>query len=735
MHVMAKGGKVESFCSKDNKHKPDCKYYADGGDVDVSGFDPDAYIQQNGGGGTSTQSDTSNNPSDASSFDPDEYIKQNAPNPYASTGSQIGAGLEGAAQGFAGPLATGVELGLSKLGVPNLSAEDIAGREQANPWTHGIGEAVGLGAGLLTGTGEAGLATNLAEHLAPTATTVAGKVGSAALSGLISNGIIQGGNEISKAMLGQGDPQAPVASALLDIGASGLFGGVIGAVTGIPSALTSKLSTAANSWLAGLASAAEGGTPEITAAQMAAEQAEATGASAAINARKIAQQAYEAGVPGLGDIPESIPSSGGVPQAYIDDSKSFTTGQKAYASLLNSGAIGRTTAGIRGGGVLGGAIGGIRGGKQGYDEDGVSGAVWGGIKGAAKGAFNGVEFGAGLGFLAGPVGKFAIKQGLNFTKQYHPEIIAKLLADANTNPEYWQQGANYVDKVSSGADKLTHAINSLFNTSAISGVENYANTRNKDNQGNALSDKQVDDYIANGGYNQNIQAQQQQDAVQQPQVQGYAEGGEIVPMKEPAPSKPSMVQPMLQENVVSKHFPEQNTMLQAAKGRISNYLGSLRPTPYQSKLAFDDAPDQTEQKKSYAKAIRIANDPISVLHHIKNGTLEADHVKHLNALYPEVADHMNKEITQKISEEQLKGEDGVKPTYKVRQGLSMLMGTPLSGEFSQPNIAAAQGVFASKQSQTQSAPVTKNKKNTSSLNKVGDQYKTADQAAQTRAQS
>lgn len=30
---MAKGGKVEHFCSKDNKHHESCKYYADGGDV------------------------------------------------------------------------------------------------------------------------------------------------------------------------------------------------------------------------------------------------------------------------------------------------------------------------------------------------------------------------------------------------------------------------------------------------------------------------------------------------------------------------------------------------------------------------------------------------------------------------------------------------------------------------------------------------------------------------------
>ena len=49
-----------------------------------------------------------------------------------------------------------------------------------------------------------------------------------------------------------------------------------------------------------------------------------------------------------------------------------------------------------------------------------------------------------------------------------------------------------------------------------------------------------------------------------------------------------------------------------------------------------------------------------------------------------------KRATKKILEAQV---DGKKPPYKVRQGLSMLVGAPLSGEMTPQSIQAAQAVF------------------------------------------
>jgi len=146
---------------------------------------------------------------------------------YGTPEQMAGTALEGVAQGVAGPLATYAETNL--LGIP---AQDIAGRAAANPWTHGISEAGGLIGGAISGVGEAAGAANIAKAIVPEATTLAGKIGAGALKGFIEGGLIQGSDEVSNAMLGQGDPEAPVATALAHMGAAGLFGGAAGGLMG-----------------------------------------------------------------------------------------------------------------------------------------------------------------------------------------------------------------------------------------------------------------------------------------------------------------------------------------------------------------------------------------------------------------------------------------------------------------------------------------------------------------------
>src|ERR1019366_5705689 len=140
---MAKGGKVLDFCSGSRTHDKSCEYFSNGGGA---GQDFDSMPD----GPTTSFDDMVSDPANTPFDDMQDY---GASAKYSSTGQQIGAGLEGVAQGVAGPLATLAEQGLSKLGVPGLTDEDIAGRQEANPITHGLGEAAGLIGGTLTGTG------------------------------------------------------------------------------------------------------------------------------------------------------------------------------------------------------------------------------------------------------------------------------------------------------------------------------------------------------------------------------------------------------------------------------------------------------------------------------------------------------------------------------------------------------------------------------------------------------
>jgi len=149
-------------------------------------------------------------------------------NTHTGAGQQAIAGLEGVAQGIAGPLAPLAERALGVKG------EDILAREKWNPTTHGIGEAAGLIGGAFTGTGEAALLEHIgasaAKVLGPKGAGLMAKIGARSLSDATQMALFQGGDEVSKMI--EGDPSQTAGSALLNMGHSAVLGGAFGAALG-----------------------------------------------------------------------------------------------------------------------------------------------------------------------------------------------------------------------------------------------------------------------------------------------------------------------------------------------------------------------------------------------------------------------------------------------------------------------------------------------------------------------
>lgn len=204
-------------------------FFADGGEV---GFDPDAFL-------ASQSSAPADNHQDLSGFDPDEFLNDVQQEKYGGLGQQAMAGIEGVAKGIAGPLAPLAEKHL--LGVKE---EDIRGREEANPITQGIGQAAGLGAGMLTGTGEAAVMTKAGEMAQQAlglgkvadGVSLGYKVGSSAVQQAAEMAVLQSGDEAAKMILN--DPKTSAESAIANIGLSAALGGAGGAlVSGVVSPL------------------------------------------------------------------------------------------------------------------------------------------------------------------------------------------------------------------------------------------------------------------------------------------------------------------------------------------------------------------------------------------------------------------------------------------------------------------------------------------------------------------
>lgn len=146
---------------------------------------------------------------------------------YGTATQQAITGLEGAAEGIAGPLAT-----LAETKLLGIKPEDIRGRQEANPMTHMGAEVAGFAGSALTGIGEARALTAAGELAAKLGTKDIGKL---ALQGATEWGLLQGGDEISKMI--KEDPTASMQTALVDVGLAAALGGAGGAALGAVSPL------------------------------------------------------------------------------------------------------------------------------------------------------------------------------------------------------------------------------------------------------------------------------------------------------------------------------------------------------------------------------------------------------------------------------------------------------------------------------------------------------------------
>lgn len=197
----------------------------------------------------------------------------------------------------------------------------------------------------------------------------------------------------------------------------------------------------------------------------------------------------------------------------------------------------------------------------------------------------------------------------------------------------------------------------------------------------------------------------------------YAVGGEV--------SKPSM-----ESDHFGELFPEQNILLNQAKGRVYGYLNSIRPLPNGQKLPFDQPTPDREKHEQYDKAIEIAANPLKILNHVNKGDLTLDDMKHFTALYPEIHSLLSKKVTERITKAQMNNEEP--PPYKKRQAMSLFLGANLDGALTPQAIQAAQATFAQRQAPQQGQAAPKKKK--ASLSKSSDSYLTSDQARRERSQ-
>jgi hypothetical protein len=577
---------------------------------------------------------------------------------HDSMGQLALTGVEGFARGLSGGLSDPAMMGARKLAEattdnPDAWApkpEDVTARESEHPWIAGTAQALGIGAGMLTGTGVPGLIAKGTKALLPEAVSVFGKIGSSIISNALTSGALQTTDELSKAMMGTGDPETPVSSALAHIGGAALLGGAIGGVFG-------ALEQGTKASLAAIENAKLG--------DRAADLLAGMGMAAKAHAAGIPEKEAEA------FINKYFEQLGATPDIY--NYKTFKPGVALYYHGLQKAITKAADVTVTGAAA-------------------ASGYAMAGTPGAALATGLSEKY-------AVPIVERVLKRPLLGVNKIILPTVMYALGKGQTSGLF--DAINYATKASKGATAINKGLEAVFTGGALQGARNIEVDKQK-----------LRDYIDAGGVDKDMDTalQAQQQGAPAP---GFAEGGDV-----------AMPQ---QKSGLHELYPTQTMLLNAAKGRISNYLTSIKPNSNPTKLAFDAPPDMTMAEKHYDDALTVAAEPLSVLKQIQNGTLQASTVKHLTSMYPELYSHLATNINKKVMEAQMKGEA---PKYQVRQALSLFLAAPLDSTMSPSSIMSIQSVFQNKPGAPQQQQNPKSKGAPGKLGKSTPSYKTASQAGE-----
>lgn len=183
-------------------------------------------------------------------------------------------------------------------------------------------------------------------------------------------------------------------------------------------------------------------------------------------------------------------------------------------------------------------------------------------------------------------------------------------------------------------------------------------------------------------------------------------------------------------NDTAHYLPEQSAAAAQTTMNAVNYLNSLRPK--ETKLSpLDSKPIVSQaQKAKFDRALNIAQQPLVILNHIKQGTLTQGDMQTMRTLYPSLHSSISEKIMAQVSDSVQKGK---MIPYTTRMGLSMFLGQPLDSTMLPQNMASIQAIQqGSASAQSPGQPQQGPKRSTAALSKLPGMAQSADQARQAR---
>lgn len=170
------------------------------------------------------------------------------------------------------------------------------------------------------------------------------------------------------------------------------------------------------------------------------------------------------------------------------------------------------------------------------------------------------------------------------------------------------------------------------------------------------------------------------------------------------------------------YLPDHGQEIAATAARAVQYLSQLRPS--EDKPGILDQPREPSQfeKARYDNALNIAEAPLSILNHIKEGTITHEDIIDLRSIHPGLYERMSHKILNEVMEVTAKEEH---IPYRTRIGLSMFLHQPLDATMSPMAIQMNQPIL---QPLPQQQAPKKTASGTKNLDKIASSIQTPDQA-------
>ena len=143
---------------------------------------------------------------------------------------------------------------------------------------------------------------------------------------------------------------------------------------------------------------------------------------------------------------------------------------------------------------------------------------------------------------------------------------------------------------------------------------------------------------------------------------------------------------------IAGQAPDTTAAVQGTAARAVSHLAEHLPTRQQSSpLDPPFVPSQSELS-AFSRRLEVAENPVSVLAHVRAGTVTPEHLEALSAIYPSLGAEMRAQLMDRVAQE-IAGGKAI--PYRTRLGLSAFLGGNLDSTTTPEALSANQKAFAS----------------------------------------